>query len=215
MDEFLMGRSSAVVVVGVDGEMSSPDMSEGKVIRVGVASRHAGVLDVFDQVAAWPDVESGWSAQAESVHKLTVADVLSASPAEVVDMKAADWLAARGGKVGAHRLVAVGFNVGAFDLPFFRRDMPVLASMLARRSIDLNAVCFTLSGWDPVPGRVGRSAAEWKRAVKFQGAARVEAAGFAGSFHEAGYDAAVALEGWCWLREQLAASRSATAAPVV
>jgi hypothetical protein len=54
-------------------------------------------------------------------------------------------------KVG---LIAVGWNVCGFDLPYVRHYLPRLGSFISRRSVDLNAVCFTFAG-----GAGGR----WKR----------------------------------------------------
>ncbi len=45
---------------------------------------------------------------------------------------------------GNARVVAVGWNVGTFDLVFVKRYLPSLARKLHYHTIDLNAICYAL-----------------------------------------------------------------------
>ena len=85
-----------------------------------------------------------------------------------------------------------GWNVGAFDLPFVRDTLPGLASLLSRRSVDLNAVCFTLGGTLPYFGSRPKWNT-WKRLSKEAAQAELTAISVAPKWHDAGYDALAAL----------------------
>lgn len=79
------------------------------------------------------------------VHGLSAERIRAAPRADVVDAELCGWLGDK--VVGSGRgLIAVGWNVAAFDLPYVQRFLPRFTSHLSRRSVDLNAVCFTFGG---------------------------------------------------------------------
>lgn len=193
---------------GVDGEMSAADLSGGgRLIQVGVVAHTdaAGVLeadgsDVFTSVIR-PAGEFAWDEEAAAVHGLTVDDVLDAPAAAEVDAALHAWLVARGASpTGAGSVIAVGFNVGSFDLPHLAAVLPRSAALFSRRSVDLNALCFTLDGATyagSVPSWTG-----WKRMAKRYAEAEIAALSSSAepNAHDAGYDAQLHLFCWRFLR---------------
>lgn len=198
----LEGADGNLVVVGLDCETSGSELSSGhRLIQAGLAAHDGASVEIFSSLVGWPaDSWSGneWSLEAEAVHRISRERLADAPPAEIVDADAAAWLLARGGRSHFRRILTVGFNVGAFDHPFFARYLPRTRGLITHRHIDLNSVCFTLHG-RPHNGR-SHTWQEWKEAAKQAAAAQLSHVGGA---HDAGYDAAEALLAWVWLREQI------------
>jgi hypothetical protein len=99
--------------------------------------------------------------------------------------------------------VAVGWNVGAFDMPFVRDALPMTCPLFSRRTADLNAVCFTLGGALHLGGSTPKWST-WKRLAKEAAQSSLLAAGVATDWHDAGYDAVASLAAWNWLRDRIA-----------
>lgn len=188
----VLNEDEALVLVGLDGEMSAAELEDGgRLIQAGFAMRTPQGVEVFEALIAWGD-EMLWDPRAALVHGLLEEDVRVAQTPAEVDDAAYEWLMARGAIEGRRQMIAVGFNVGAFDLPFFRQAMPRTMSLISRRSLDLNAVCFAFDGWDP-KSNDSRSWSGWKRSAKKAAARALDEAGIVGSEHSAGYDAALAV----------------------
>ena len=198
----VLNEDETLVLVGLDGEMSAAELEDGgRLIQAGFAMRTAQGVEVFEALIAWGD-EMLWDPRAAVVHGIAEDAVRSArTPAEVDDAAYA-WLMERGGIEGRRQMIAVGFNVGAFDLPFFRQAMPRTMSLISRRSLDLNAVCFAFDGWDP-RSDVSRSWSGWKRSAKKAAMQSLDEAGVVGSEHSAGYDAALAIGCIEYLRREV------------
>lgn len=167
--------------IGVDGEMTGTDgPGVHQLIQIGVATAPD---EVFVSDIGYKE----WSENPESmaVHGLSAERIRAAPRADVVDAELCGWLGDK--VVGSGRgLIAVGWNVAAFDLPYVRRYLPRFTSHLSGRSVDLNAVCFTFAGtagsrWKSLKKRSKRFAEEQLGRVQW---------------HDAGYDAAAAL--LCW-----------------
>lgn len=189
-------------MVGLDGEMSGSELADGcRLIQAGLAVQTATGTDVFCELISWPEML--WQDRAASVHGLSREAVDAARPAEEVDEAAFRWLLAHGAKDGERSVISVGFNVGAFDHPFFRHALPRTMSLVSRRTVDLNAVCFTLDGWDPHWQNEPRDWAGWKRSMKAAAVKRLATDGIVGDEHDAGFDAALALHSWLWFKEEL------------
>lgn len=197
------------VFIGLDGEMSSAELDQGgRLIQVGAAvwsGRPGESTETFSSLI-FLDESAPWSDRAAQVHGLTRSQLLKASPAAEVDELFYTWLLAHGAQAGARIVVPIGLNVAAFDMPFFRQALPRSSSLIARRAVDLNAICFSYAGWDPNPRSDGsRDFAGWKRSMKIAANTWLAQSGVPVREHDAGYDALQALVGWWWLREQLAA----------
>jgi oligoribonuclease (3'-5' exoribonuclease) len=167
--------------IGVDGEMTGRNGPEvHQLVQIGVA---VGPDEVFASDIGYDK----WSEDTESmaVHGLSAERIRAAARADAVDAELCRWLADK--VVGAERgLIPVGWNVAAFDLPYIRRYLPRFASHLSRRSVDLNAVCFTFAGG---------AGSRWK-SLKKRSKRYVEGRLGGAQWHDAGYDAAAALLAW-------------------
>ena len=190
-----------VIAIGLDGEMSSGELAEGgRLIQAGFAVRVNGRIEVFSELIGWDELT--WSEEAAAVHGISRAAIDAAPRADVVDELAYQWLLSRGGRAKRRQLVAVGFNVGGFDLPFFRDALPKTMSLISRRSIDLNAILMTFGGWAP-RNQTPRSWTARKQDMKVSADTEIVRLGISGQAHDAGFDAAQAILGWEWLRSQL------------
>ena len=145
-----------------------------------------------------------------AVHGIPVETIFKAPRAPEVDERLHAWCLARGASAERRSVVAVGFNVGAFDLPFVRDALPKTTALLSRRTVDLNAVCFTL-GDALLLGGSRPKWSTWKRLAKDAAQAELTALGVAPQWHDAGYDALAALVSWRWFREKVRAAPGSAA----
>jgi len=182
--------------VGIDLECSGAELHEGhRIIQLGLAvgPEGDGKPETFCSLVHLPD-DAPWSEEAAQVHGIrreTVADMMQADPAGIVELQARDWLKAQG-FTEERSIVAVGFNVAGFDLPFLAEQMPVLRSLFSHRTVDLNAPMFTLSLTSGRGFQGMKSAAkEWAR----------QQIGGAKRDHDAGYDAELALYAFKYIQE--------------
>ena len=87
----------------------------------------------------------------------------------------------------------VGFNVAGFDMPYVKQYMPTLMSLFTRRSVDLNAVCYSMSEYGKA------SYDRIKRDAKRHAAEQIGG----DSWHNAEFDALAALYAFKYLREAM------------
>lgn len=202
----LAGPDGDLLVAGIDCETSGNDLARGaRMIQIGLAVGSGSDLDVFSSLVGWSDESwdtDSWSTEAETVHGITRARLAQAPDADAVDALAATWLLRHGARADRPAVLAVGFNVGSFDLPFIARYLPRTRALLTHRCVDLNSVLFTLDGWHPTESD-GWGWHRWKSTVKEHAAAALHA--HAGGAHDAGWDAAEAMLSWQWLRDRLPA----------
>lgn len=165
-----------MMYVGLDGEMSSADLeSGGALIMIGLSVQTDQGFETFESLLN--PGECVWQDAAKAVNTLTPEQIAAAPSAAEVDAAAAAWLVERGGKPKRRRLVPVGYNVGAFDMPFVRKYLPATAGMFTRRALDLNALVYLES---------------MRRGITFEQAKDLlnsQALPASGNPHEAGYDA--------------------------
>jgi len=128
--------------LGADIETSGSDFVDRiKTIQIGVYDLVTG--DLFRSDIGWPDGSFDMVPEAMAVTGFTQERILGAPSAASVDNRLLQWLDEHNVKV--KRGITIGFNVGIFDMPFIRRDLPLSAERLSYRCIDLNAVCFALA----------------------------------------------------------------------
>jgi len=127
--------------LGLDGEMSSSELSEGgKLIQIGVSTAEG-----INRSYTMNPGECQWSERAFEVHGITLESLQSAPLPDEVDSQVYDWLIAIGADTNNRgKTIPVGFNVGAFDMPFVKDSLPKTYSLFSRRTVDLNALCFAL-----------------------------------------------------------------------
>lgn len=179
--------------VGLDGEMSGTELSEGaRLIQIGLA------LDNAAYTANINPGELSWDPEAEAVHKIPRESLPSEPNADVTDANAYSFLVSLGADPKRrNNTIAVGWNVGSFDMPFVKETLPQLNSLFSRRTVDLNALCFALDGKEENGMRV--NAETWKKRSKEYA---IEKIGYEDA-HNAGWDAKMSLYCFYYLREQM------------
>lgn len=199
-----------MIFIGLDGEMSSSELHlGGKLIQIGAWEPEAGA---FTSDLGWPAVSHDPCPGTDTAHVTDIAlevnrftpDRITSGPDPAdVDTRLASWLRDAGAPTKHRGVVSIGFNVGAFDLPFVKAHLPQTATLLSRRTVDLNAVVFTMAGTltysGGTPGGPG-----WKRLAKRAGRLYCEEHEVPGGDHDAGYDAAMAYGAWQFLRQAMA-----------
>ena len=177
--------------VGLDIESSRGDLY-ARCIQLGIAYSLTSYSSTLVRWSAHDLEHHGhWQAEAEAVHKIPKEFVLLQ---DHNDEYAAHNLDRRLESVfrdayqfEEKQLIAVGFNVGGFDLPILRRDMPRMAKYFHYRTLDLNSVMFMDAK------RQHRDFKMLKDLVIEEAKRRLEIAGTAEARHNAGYDAVLAL----------------------
>lgn len=196
------------VLVGLDGEMSGTDLTAGhRLIQAGLAVRAEDGIHLFSSLIGWSEPDLTWDSEAQAVHQIERAAVLAAPSPLEVDAAAAAFLHEATGELGGRTLISVGFNVAAFDHPFFRATLPETMRNVSRRAIELNSLCFALDGLRDGSGRV-RSWQRWKEDACAWADERLAADGAAGGPHDAGWDAGRALYVLEYLRGHIHAGRA-------
>lgn len=167
--------------IGVDGEMTGTDGSAvHQLIQIGVATAPDEVFVSDIGYDEWRQNEDSMR-----IHGFSPDRIRAAPRPEAVDTAVTQWLSDK--VVGAEKgLIAVGWNVCGFDLPYVRNYLPRLGGFISRRSVDLNGVCFTFAGG---------AGSRWKTLKKRSKVYAEERLGRA-EWHDAGYDAAAALLAW-------------------
>jgi hypothetical protein len=177
-------------LIGLDGEMSDSELADGAVlIQIGVAF---DATERFSALLGWPDGSYFKTDRAMAVHGIDPVAIAEADPPAEVDAQLEAWLLARGADSEKRALVPVGYNVGAFDLPFVAAYLPRTSQLLSRRVVDLNAFCLAYEGQVPYEGSLPTFSG-WKRLAKRYAAEKLAAVGLEESWHDAGYDAAAAI----------------------
>jgi hypothetical protein len=133
---------SGLRLLGLDIETTGSEFRpEIKTIQIGVYDPVTG--DLFRGDVGWPDGSFVMVPEATAIHHFTYERIVAAPSARIVDESLTAWLTDHG--VVAKRGIAIGFNVGAFDMPFVRRDLPLSGQHFSYRAVDLNAICFALA----------------------------------------------------------------------
>jgi DNA polymerase III epsilon subunit-like protein len=191
-----------LTLFGLDGEMSAADLAAGgRLIQIGVTA-HPGdrpleTGDTFAMILNPGDMT--WDDGAEAVHGFTRQQIEDAAPAADVDALLEAWLLGKGASAKKRtNTIAVGFNVGSFDLPHLAAVLPRSAAVFSRRTLDINAVCFTLDGAVLNGQPTGWSG--WKKAATGYARSVLAAMSAGGAAHDAGYDAQLHLLAWQYLQ---------------
>ena len=140
-----MGRK--IYYLGLDCETSTDSLAGGgKLIQIGLAHfcSDANVASLSLTIRQ-PESEMAWDEEAAAVHKITKEEVVSAKSAAEVDQLCVDFVNEHFDLADNHKLIPVGFDVGAFDMPFVRATLPMLSKLFGRQSLDLNSICFGFS----------------------------------------------------------------------
>jgi hypothetical protein len=141
-----------MLFVGIDGEMSSPDLEAGgQLIQIGLAVHAAGAIQSIVFLIK-PTEEMLWDENAAKVHNITQDDIRGYGiHPEIVDNAIYRWLVGHGADA-RHRAktVPVGFNITGFDMPFLKKTLPRTYSLFSRRTAELNGMLWLLHGKNDV-----------------------------------------------------------------
>jgi DNA polymerase III epsilon subunit-like protein len=137
-----MSLTSKYLFIGLDIESSGTNLNQGaRVIQVGYAYNEDGAY--WTGESGVNPLEFAWSAEAQAVHNITLEEVNTFPEATEVDKKfSSEFIDFRNQEV---TLIAVGFNVGSFDLPFIRESLPIFSKNFSHRVVDLNSLIFALA----------------------------------------------------------------------
>lgn len=188
---------------GLDGEMSAADVSSGgRLIQIGLAVHTNRKGEENDTPPSFGSlINPGpceWNERAAVVHGFTREEIERAPSAETVDSLCIEWLT-KHGLNRARSGIAVGFNVGSFDLPHLSTVLPGTALLFSRRTVDLNAICFTLEGKRHEGGTPTWSG--WKRMASTYAQRAIAERGLSIDMaHDAEYDALLHLFAWRFLK---------------
>jgi hypothetical protein len=184
------------LLVGVDGEMSGTDPAVHRLLQIGVAVRPEQSIALR---IGWPE---GCAYEEAALRAIgwPVTELARGESAAKVDRHLLAWADAEG--LGEHSVIAVGWGVSTFDLPFITGSLPGFSGLLHHHCIELNAVCYALADMVVVAAR-RLSFEELRKAAKAAAQQRLSRSGIAPHWHDAGYDAQAALAAWEWLRDQL------------
>lgn len=187
-----------MLYLGIDGEMTSAELSQGgKLCQIGVATKE-GTL--FSKVIGWDKGTYQAEPTAMAVHGISESIIESATRGPVVDDELYSWLVAQGADPSVRgRVIPIGFNVAAFDVPFIREALPRSNSLLSRRTIDLNAVVMTMANAGILYNGSAPGWSGWKRLAKRAAVDKLKTMGYEENQHDAGYDALMAIFAWEWL----------------
>lgn len=198
--------SRDVTYVGLDFETSGTSHREHAPIQIGLATRK----EVFGGLVGGWDFEDkyDWSYEAEEIHGISQGDLIDCAPAYEIDGLASEWLQAL--DTPAKKIIAVGWNVAAFDFPFLRLYFPRTAQGMSYRSVDLNAIVFALVDarmtdsygrpWDYYG--LKKAAKEYAAAVIAREFPEIEGE----QWHDAGYDALASLHAYDFLNYEIRTS---------
>lgn len=135
---------SKFLYAGLDGEMSSNDLSAGgRLIQIGFAiGKPFGTgVHVFNQNINPGEMD--WQEEAADAHKITREEIATFDDPYTADTKCYKFLVDNGADPKRRaKTIPVGFNVGAFDMPFVKQLLPKTYSLFSRQTVDLNALCF-------------------------------------------------------------------------
>lgn len=179
-------QAGGLIFAGFDIETTGSDIYKGHAIcQVGLYTpKHEFVSDVGVAVGT-PVTQQALEVNGFSMERLTEGPSLAQ-----VDNHLHEKLV--GMTAGMGLVIPVGWNVAGFDMGFMRRWMPVSYADFSYRTVDLNAVCFTL---DPVRWE------RFKRAANQYAKQKLQGLGWAERWHDALYDAAASYYAWEYLRD--------------
>lgn len=123
-----------VKLCGVDIETSGVNVNIHSTIQIGIVLPNGKKL-VSDLI---PQEYLAIDPKALEVNGFTRERLMRAPFAPIVDEELSTTMCEAG--YGEGDLTAVGFNVGSFDIPFIRKDLPKVAKFFSYRNLDLTAL---------------------------------------------------------------------------
>lgn len=190
---------SRFTIIGLDFETSGTDpWHECYPIQLGIYIANTDEQKAFfvepvfelNMYISWDWNLFKWDEDSEAVHGISKSSLQGHYNVKHTDIVAAASLI-QSGLLGARmNNLIVGWNVGSFDRQIISRWFPALDSVLSRRTIDLNSLCFERSyaGGDKSFKKLKRRAKEYAEEKL-----SIYLPHYEGSWHDALYDAAAAV----------------------
>jgi oligoribonuclease (3'-5' exoribonuclease) len=163
-----------MTLVGLDIETTGLDPDRHGTIQIGISF---GTCETFSRDLNPGDCEVDSSAL--DVNNFTIERITNAPTSELVDEALSNMFIQRGYTKGS--LTPVGWNVGGFDIPFIKNDLPLTSNFFSHRVFDLTGICM-LSAGDG-----------WRQHKNYWHEKVAEILGGESQWHDAGYDAKAAL----------------------
>lgn len=187
---------------GLDLETSGVTHERHVPIQLGLAAPDGTMKSWLIDSFAWEGFKVGedhwlWDERAAEVHGITKARLQEEGLSiPRVTLEAINFIEAHSNVWHGQRKL-VGWNVGSFDVPFVRKHLPGVASVLSYQSADLNAACFIISEAQEV------SYKGLKARAKEYAAEMALKDGLEEAWHDAGYDALASLYAWDYLKSRV------------
>ncbi len=192
--------------VGLDGEMTGtagPKAWETfQLVQAGFAVRDGDNLSIFASDIGYSKFH--FQKQSLKVNGFTKERIRSGPWKEAVDANALNWFKRKG--LIDRKLVAIGWNVAGFDMPFFREYLPRTTELFSYRTCDPNAIIFAYSQAN------GVSYGTVKKEAKNHGKREMKIHGHEANWHDAGYDAGASLYSFDFLCDLIEGRRTLEAA---
>ena len=221
-------RDDKLRFIGLDLETSGTSHKRSAPIEVGIALDTGQVYESL--IGGWHWLSEGypdrmldmeaerregmrfyeWTDGAYQIHGIERDEVDAAPHKTDIDGEATAWLKRNLPGQEPKGIIAVGWNVAAFDFPFVRQHLPRLSESMSYRSVDLNAIVFAITQ----AGLIGPGGEPWdyyglKSHAKGMAAEAVRDQGYSDeAWHEAGYDALAGLYAFFILQEVLQDGRA-------
>jgi DNA polymerase III epsilon subunit-like protein len=198
----------AIKLIALDGEMTASSLAMGgRIFQIGLVSiikdgnNTPNIQESFTLTFNPGEDEYYWEEEAEAIHGVREEEMLQAISAEEADEAIHNWLVSQGVDARVNPAVAIGFNVGSFDLPHIAEVLPRTYKLFSGRSIDINALCFTLDGVE----YKGTSSewSGWKRMAKKYAERSISLANnsmYTPEAHNALYDAYMHFYAWQFIQ---------------
>jgi len=186
----MLAKVDSMIYIGLDIETSDLKIDDNaKIIQLGLSCIVAGRPVVFSSMVK-NEGETFISEESFSVHGISAGELVSAPSLSEVEYNAIKWLEELVDLSESEKLIAVGWNVNSYDLPFINKFMPNLRKFFSHRVVELNSLCYLLGGSSHFEYRSSDSIKLQAKNInkKLLGEFNV-----IGDEHDAGYDAALGL----------------------
>jgi oligoribonuclease (3'-5' exoribonuclease) len=127
----------------LDLETSGTDPSRHSILSIGIVISLNGLEDYQSFYREIKYGELLVAPEAIAINGLEFADQTDRIPLAQVDEEAVIFIKKYYQK--DFKPMAIGLNIGVFDLQFIQRHMPFLANRISHRSVDLNSLIYVLA----------------------------------------------------------------------
>lgn len=193
---------SDLIFIGLDFETTGLSHEASAPIEIGIATEDGLMYDSLIGGWKWENEPNDyeerqyeWSNEAEEIHGITKGDLSRAPSVFKADTFCTSFIRRCVG-IEPKKIIAVGWNIAAFDFPFLREYLPQTANSMSYRSVDLNALLFGITQAGTLLDNRGRPWTYYslKSFVKDQAAEYISMElDRAEAWHSAGYDALASI----------------------